>query len=248
MSSGSKQLVFPPIGKQIEDLQHQLKESVQQYKADRYMEYKEIKKKRLKEINEQNKYKIFHRKVFNSQSKQYGGIFEKEKDIYLCKEPLIDDYLKYHIIEPQRNLEKGLIEIKTGTKEFFDGSCFGEVPLQKLGEKERKLREFWIKEGERQAKIRYKALIDSQTGVQKKLNQSKRLKELQVFIPNKFTLDLFDEHPSQILALTQLHQHSKTMKWKPNSFYGEVFDNSFCKLSDQNKSILKDIEKTDQQE
>lgn len=39
------------------------------------MEYKEIKKKRLKEINEQNKYKIFHRKgkriyliklVFNS--------------------------------------------------------------------------------------------------------------------------------------------------------------------------------------
>lgn len=54
--------MFPPISKNIEDLQHQLKESVQLYKADRYKEYKEIKKKRLKEINEQNKYKIFHRK------------------------------------------------------------------------------------------------------------------------------------------------------------------------------------------
>ncbi|CAD8140388.1 unnamed protein product [Paramecium pentaurelia] len=248
MSSTSKQLVFPPIGKQIEDMQDQLKESIQQYKTNRYKEYQEIKNKRLKEINEQNKYKILKRKVFNSQSKQYGGVFEREKDIYLCKEPLINDYLKYHIIEPQRNLEKGLIEIKTGTKEFFDGSCFGEVPLSKLGEKERKFREFWIKEGEKQAKIKLKALIDSQTGVQKKINQSKRLKELKVFIPNKFTLDLFEEHPSQILALTQLHQHSKSMKWKPNSFYGEVFDNSFCKLSDQDKSILKDIEKPDQQE
>ncbi|CAK69344.1 unnamed protein product (macronuclear) [Paramecium tetraurelia] len=248
MTSTSKQLVFPPIGKHIEDLQNQLKESVQQYKSDRYNEYKEIKNKKLKEINEQNKYKIFHRKIFNSQSKQFGGIFEKERDIYLCKEPLLNDYLKYHIIEPQRNLEKGLIEIKTGTKEFCDGSCFGEVPLQKLGEKERKLRECWLKERERQAKLKFKALIDSQTGVQKKLNQSKRLKELKVFIPNKFSLDLFDEHPSQILALTQLHQHSKTMKWKPNKFYGEVFDNSFCKLSDEDKSILKDIEKADQQQ
>ncbi|CAD8057222.1 unnamed protein product [Paramecium sonneborni] len=248
MTSTQNQLVFPPIGQHIKELQDQLKESVIQYKADRYKEYKEIKKQRSKEINEQNKYKIFHRKVFNSQSKQFGGIFEREKDIYLCKEPLINDYLKYHIIEPQRNLEKGLIEIKTGTKEFYDGSCFGEVPLSKLGEKEKKLREFWIKEGERQAKIKFKALIESQTGIQKKINQSKRLQELKVFIPNKFSLDLFDEHPSQILALTQLHQHSKTMKWKPNSFYGEVFDNSFCKQSDQNKSILQDIEKTDQQE
>lgn len=48
--------------------------------------------------------------MFNSQNKHYGGLIEKELDIYLCKEPLIDDYLKVHIIDPQRNLEKGLVE------------------------------------------------------------------------------------------------------------------------------------------
>lgn len=41
-----------------------------------------------------------------------GDILEKAKDIYLCKEPLIDDFLKAHIMEPQRNLEKGLRESK----------------------------------------------------------------------------------------------------------------------------------------
>jgi hypothetical protein len=51
--------------------------------------------------------------------------------------------------------------VKTGTKEFCDGSCFGDVPFEKLGKNEKKLKEFWIKENDRLAKIRYKALIDS---------------------------------------------------------------------------------------
>lgn len=94
-----------------------MKQSIKQHKTELFKDYETVKKKRLKEIYEINKYKTLQRKgknpaiqVFNSQNKHYGGLLERELDIYLCKEPLIDDYLKAHIIDPQRNLEKGLIE------------------------------------------------------------------------------------------------------------------------------------------
>ncbi|CAD8126718.1 unnamed protein product [Paramecium sonneborni] len=235
MNENEKKYSLPPL--RMSELNDLLRQSNEQHKKEIIYSYRDTKQKRQKEIAQLEKYKTMERKVFNSQNKMEGRTFDKSPDIFLCKEPLIDDFLKRNIIAPQRNLEKGLKDFKTGKKQFLDGKCFGEVPENKLSKKEQEFKEYWIQYNKQLSEQRYKNLLDSQTGLQKKINQQQRLKELRIFVPNKYSPGYFNDHPSQILSFTAMHKHSQPQIWSPNSFYGDSFDENL--KSQQSKSNLK---------
>ncbi|CAK76096.1 unnamed protein product (macronuclear) [Paramecium tetraurelia] len=236
MNQIDQKQTLPPL--RVSEIQELLRSSNEQHKKEIISSYRDTKKRKLKEIAEQEKYKVIERKVFNSQSKLQGQTIGKTLDIFLSKEPIIDDYLKRHIIAPQRNLEKGLKDIKTGKNQLLDGRCFGDIPQNKLSKKEKQSQEYWNQYNTQLSEQRYKILLDSQTGLQKKINQQNRLKALKIFVPNKYSPGLFDDHPSQILSFTQMHKHSQPQIWSPNSFYCDSFDESL-KQQQQSKSILK---------
>ncbi|CAK94491.1 unnamed protein product (macronuclear) [Paramecium tetraurelia] len=247
MNENDKKLSLPPL--RMSELQDLLRQSSEQHKKEVIYSYRDTKKKRQKEIADLDKYKTIERKAFNSQNKLQGRPFGKNLDIFLCKEPLIDDFLKRHIIAPQRNLEKGLKDIKTGRNQFLDGKCFGEVPESKLSQKEKQFKEYWKEYNKQLSEQRYKMLLDSQTGLQKKINQQKRLKALKIFVPNKYSPGYFDDHPSQILSFTEMHKHSQPQIWSPNSFYGDSFEENLKQFQSKSNfklsnTVLKDQSKS----
>ncbi|KAM3130270.1 hypothetical protein pb186bvf_017665 [Paramecium bursaria] len=199
-----------------------LYDSVEQHKKQIQQIHRDIRKRRERELFEIERYKIPKRPPFLSQQKVNGDVFQKG-DIYLCKEPMIDDFIRYNILSPQRFFEKGLIEVKNGKQEKLDGSMFPSINKSKMGNKEQKLVEYWDKKNAVLAKTVQQEILDSQTGINKKQNQSMRLKNLKVFVPNHFHSELFDEHPSQILSLTALHTHDKTKIWSPPRKSGDFF-------------------------
>lgn len=60
--------------------------------------------------------------------------------------------------------------VVTGKFEKLDGSCFGDIPEHKLSVKEKSFRAYWDEHNQNQAKLRYKSLIESQTGIEKRIN------------------------------------------------------------------------------
>ncbi|CAD8066777.1 unnamed protein product [Paramecium primaurelia] len=235
---------LPPL--RMSEIQDLLLQSNEQHKKDIILSYRDTKKKKQKEIAELEKFKIIERKVFNSQSKLQGQTLGKNLDIFLCKEPMIDDYLKRHIIDPQRNLEKGLKDIKTGKNQLLDGRCFGDIPENKLSKKEKQSNEYWNQYNTQLSEQRYKILLDSQTGLQKKINQQNRLKALKIFVPNNYSPGYFDNHPSQILSYTEMHKYSQPQIWSPNSFYVDSFDDNLNKQFSKNNPKLSHTISKDQ--